>query len=159
MIVLYHDKDIDMLKLGCTLANLTNLCLHKSTDAKLYPFTEGYKNLLEKIPEYVSGGRLSFLHAKQLLTELLFESLQTYSNLLVRLMPANYNPKRCVNRCPQFFTRVWISIQKPVDSYLDKTRPLARKVWSRLIFNEKDLIVKFRASTLHADRRKLTLQC
>ena len=40
MIAFYHDKDIDMLKLGCTLPNLANLCLHKSTDAKLYPFTE-----------------------------------------------------------------------------------------------------------------------
>ena len=31
----YHDKDIDMLKLGCTLPNLANICLHRSTDAKL----------------------------------------------------------------------------------------------------------------------------
>ena len=38
-IVFYHDKDIDVLKLGCTLPNLANICLHKSTDAKFYPFT------------------------------------------------------------------------------------------------------------------------
>ena len=37
-IVFYHDKRIDMLKLGCTLPNLVNNCLQKSTDAKLYPF-------------------------------------------------------------------------------------------------------------------------
>ena len=43
MIVIYHDKDIDMLKLGSTLPNPANLCLHKSTDAKFYPFTEGDK--------------------------------------------------------------------------------------------------------------------
>ena len=30
----YHDKAIDMLKLGCTLPNPANICLHKSTDAK-----------------------------------------------------------------------------------------------------------------------------
>ena len=47
MIVLYHDKDIDMLKLGFTLPNLANICLHKS-DAKFYPFTEGGKDSLEK---------------------------------------------------------------------------------------------------------------
>ena len=34
MIAFYHDKAIDMLKLGCTLPNLVNICLHKSTDAK-----------------------------------------------------------------------------------------------------------------------------
>ena len=55
MIAFYHDKDIDMLKLGCTLPNLANICLHKSTDAKFYPFTEGDKDILEKIPEDVVG--------------------------------------------------------------------------------------------------------
>ena len=29
----YHDKDLDILKLGCTIPNLANNCLHKSTDA------------------------------------------------------------------------------------------------------------------------------
>ena len=48
MIAFYHDKDIDMLKLGSTL--------HKSTDAKFYPFTEGDRDLLEKIREDVVGG-------------------------------------------------------------------------------------------------------
>ena len=40
-IVFYHDKDIDMLKPVCTVPNLANICLHKSTDEKFYPFTEG----------------------------------------------------------------------------------------------------------------------
>ena len=56
MIAFHHDKDIDMLKLGCTLPNLANICLHKPTDAKFYPFTEGDKNLLEKSREDVVGG-------------------------------------------------------------------------------------------------------
>ena len=56
MIAFYHDKDIDMLKLGCTLPNLANICLHKSTDANIYPFTEGDKDLLEKIREDIVGG-------------------------------------------------------------------------------------------------------
>ena len=55
-IVFYHSKDIDMLKLGCTLPNLANNCLHKSTDAKFHPFTEGHKDLLGKIREDVVGG-------------------------------------------------------------------------------------------------------
>ena len=59
-------------------------------------------------------------------------------------------------RCPSVFICVGISIQKPVDSHLDKTRPVALKIWSYLIFNEQDLIVKLRASTLQADRKKLT---
>ena len=56
MIAFYHDKEIAMLKVGCTLPNLANICLHKSTDAKFYPFTEGDKDLLEKIREDVVDG-------------------------------------------------------------------------------------------------------
>ena len=40
MIQFYHNKGIDMLKLGCTLPNLqtANICLHKSKNFKFYPF-------------------------------------------------------------------------------------------------------------------------
>ena len=55
MIEFYH-KGIDMLKLGCTLTNLANFCLHKSTDSKLYPFTESDKDLLDKKREDMVGG-------------------------------------------------------------------------------------------------------
>ena len=47
---------IDMLKLGCTLPNLANTCLHKPTSAKFYPFTETDKVLLQKIREDRVGG-------------------------------------------------------------------------------------------------------
>ena len=55
MIELYHNRGNDMLKLGCTLPNLTNVCLHKSTDSKFYPFTESDNDLLEKIREDMVG--------------------------------------------------------------------------------------------------------
>ena len=56
MIAFYHNKGIDMLKLGCTLPNLANVCLHKSIDSKFYPFTESDKDLLEKTREDMVGG-------------------------------------------------------------------------------------------------------
>ena len=56
MLAFYHKKGIDMLKLGSTLPNLANICLHKSTNAKIYPFTETDKDLLQKIREDVVGG-------------------------------------------------------------------------------------------------------
>ena len=40
MIEFYHNKGFDLLKLGCTLPNLANICLHKSTDSNFFPFTE-----------------------------------------------------------------------------------------------------------------------
>ena len=56
MLASYHRKGIDMLKLGCTLPNLANICLHRSTSAKFYPFTETDKDLLQKIREDMVGG-------------------------------------------------------------------------------------------------------
>ena len=56
MIEFYHNKGIDMLKLGGTLPKLADICLHKSTDSKFYLFTEWDQDLLEKIREDVVGG-------------------------------------------------------------------------------------------------------
>ena len=56
MIGFYHNKGIDMLKIGCTLPNLAIICLHKSTDSKFCLFTESDKDLLEKIREDMVGG-------------------------------------------------------------------------------------------------------
>ena len=51
LLVFYNKKGIDMLKLGCTLPNLANICLHKSSSAKFYPFTETDEDLLQKTRE------------------------------------------------------------------------------------------------------------
>ena len=56
MLAFYHKKGIDMWKLGWTLPNFANNCLHKSTSAKFYPFTETDKDLLQKIREDMVGG-------------------------------------------------------------------------------------------------------
>ena len=154
MIAFYHDKGIHMLKLGCTLPNLANICLHQSTNANSIPSQKEIRNYWKNFEKISMVDHLLFLQAKQLLTKLFSESPQTFANLLLRLMPTNSTCTRCVNPCPPVFIRVGISIQKPVDSHLGKTRPVALKIWSCLVFNVQDLIVKFRASTLQADRRK-----
>ena len=69
MTTFYHDKDIDMLKLGCTLPNLANICLHKSTDAKFYPFTDGDKDLLKKLQKDVVGRPLIVFTRKAVVDE------------------------------------------------------------------------------------------
>ena len=51
-----QNKEIDMLKLGCTLPNEANICLHKSTKYKFYPFCKNDKNLCETIREDMTGG-------------------------------------------------------------------------------------------------------
>ena len=56
----YRDRGIDMLKLGCTIPNLANIYLHKSTNHKFYPFFEEDKNFCEKIREDMVGGPTIF---------------------------------------------------------------------------------------------------
>ena len=56
MIEFYHDKGIDLLKLGNTLPNLANICLHKSTDYNFYLFFSSDSDLLEKIREDMTSG-------------------------------------------------------------------------------------------------------
>ena len=113
------------------------------------------KTFWKKIEKMSLVVHLSFLHAKQLM-KLFFENQQTYANLLLGLTLANYTPTRCVNPCRPVFIRVRISIRKRVDSYFDKTRPTALKIWSCFISNEQDQKVKLKASLQQADRRKLT---
>ena len=71
MLDFYHKKGIDMLKLGCTLPNLANICFHKSTSAKFYPFTETDKDLLQKIREDMVGGP-SIVFTRKVLVDKIF---------------------------------------------------------------------------------------
>ena len=48
MMKFYHDQKIDMLKLGCTLPNLANICLHKATDRKFYLSSKLTKTCMRK---------------------------------------------------------------------------------------------------------------
>ena len=51
----YQNKEINMLKLGCTQTNLANICLRKSTKNQFYPFVEAGKDLQDKIREVMTG--------------------------------------------------------------------------------------------------------
>ena len=69
MLGFYHKSGIDMLKLGCTLPNLAIICLHKSTSAKFYPFTETDKEFLQKIREVMIGGTSTVFTRKAVVDE------------------------------------------------------------------------------------------
>ena len=87
MIEFYHNKGIDLLKLGCTLPNLANICLHKSADSRFYPFTESDKDLLEKIREDMIGGPSIVFTRKAVVDE-------TFYKQIIKLVQIN-----CWYRC------------------------------------------------------------
>ena len=57
------------MKLGCTLPNLANLCVHKSTNYELYPFCENDEDLCEKIRDGMTGGLSIVLTHKTVVDE------------------------------------------------------------------------------------------
>ena len=92
MIEFYHNKGIDMLKLGCTLPNLANVCLHKSTDSKFYPFTESDKDLLEKIGEDMVGGPSIVFTCKAVLDETFIRISSNLCKLIVGIDASQLHP-------------------------------------------------------------------
>ena len=83
LIEFYHDKGIDILKLGCTLPNLANICLHKSADYKFYPFFSSDSDLLEKIREDMTGGPSIVFTRKAVAHETFF---QKSNNLCISIV-------------------------------------------------------------------------
>ena len=156
MIAFYHDKDIDLLTLGCTLPNLANICLYKSTDAKFYPFTEGDKELLEKIREDVVGGPSVVFTRKAVVNETFVLTSANKCRSFVGIDANQLYPYTMCQPMPTVFICVGISIQKRVDSHLDTTRPAALKIWSSLISKEQDQNVKLQVSLQQADREEKT---
>ena len=156
MIDFYHDRDIDVLKPGCTSSDLANICLHRSTDAKFYSFTEGDKDFLEEVREDVAGVSSIVFTRRAIVDVTSNRKQQSYANLMLGLMLSNYSPTRYVNPSRPVFIIVEIYIQRRGDSCLDKTRPVVLKIRSSPISNEQNPNAKLNASTLQSNRRKMT---
>ena len=139
MMAFYHDKDIDMLKLGCTLPNLANIWLHKSTDAKFYPFTEGDKDLLEKLREDVVGGPSIVFTRKAVVDETFVRKSSNICKSIVGIDASQLYPFSMCQPMPTGLYTRWDSdsetsrftprqnktrsFENMVMSYLQRTRP------------------------------------
>ena len=56
VVFFYRNRGTDKLKLSCSLPKFANICFHKSTTARFYPFTENDKDFVEELCEYLVGG-------------------------------------------------------------------------------------------------------
>ena len=122
MIAFYHDKDIDMLTLGCTLPNLANICLHKSTDAKFYPFTEADKDLLEKIREDVVGGPPIVFTRKAVVDETFIRKSTSICNSTVGIAASQLYPYSMCQPMPTGLYTRW-----DIDSETSRFTPRQNK--------------------------------
>ena len=128
-----------MLELGCTLPNLANICLHKSTDAKFYPFTEGDKNLLEKIREDVVGGPSIVFTRKAVVDETFIRKSTNICKSIVGIDASQLYPYSMCQPMPNGLYTSWDidsensrftprlnktrSFENMVMSYFQRTRP------------------------------------
>ena len=103
----YRDKDIDTINLGCTLPNLANICLDKSTDAKFYPFTERDKDLLEKIREEVAGDPTIVFIRKAVVDEYFIRKLTNLCKSIVGIDASQLHPYSTCQQMPTGLHRRW----------------------------------------------------
>ena len=159
LIAFYHDRKIDMLKLGCTSPNLPNICLHKSADANFYPFTEGDKDLLEKIREDIVGGLSVVLTRKAVVDETFVRRSANICKSIVGIDASQLYPYSMCQPMPSGLYTRW-DFDAETSKFTprqNKTRSFeALKKWSCPISNEQDQNVIMKASLQQADRRKLT---
>ena len=141
-IAFYHDKDVDMLKLCCTLPNLANICLHKPSDAKFYLFTEGDKDLLEKIQEVVAGGSSIVFTRKAVVDDTFIRKSTNLCNSIVGIDASQLYPYSMCQPMPTGLYTCWYfdsetsrfiprqkktrSFESMVVSYFQRTRPECR---------------------------------
>ena len=125
MIEFYQQKQIDMLKLGCTLPNLANICLHKSTDSKFYPFTESDKDLLEKIREHMVGGPSIVFTRKAVFDETFIRKSTNLCKWIVGIDASQLYPCSMCQPMPTGLYTRW-----NYDSESQKFMPRQNKTWS-----------------------------
>ena len=88
----YHNKGIDMLKLGCTLSKLANICLHSSTSAKFYAFTENHKDLLSKGRENMVVGPSIVFTRETVADETHIRKSTNVCKAIFRIVASQFNP-------------------------------------------------------------------
>ena len=155
MIEFYHNKGIDMLKLGCALPNLVKICLHKSADSKFYPSTESDKKLLEKTREDMVGGP-SIVFTRKAVVDATY--IRKSSNLCKSIVGIDASQLYSYSMCqlmPTDCERDGSTILKPRDSQLAKTNLAPLRIWFCHTFNKVDQIAQLRVMSLLVDKRKM----
>ena len=147
MLAFYHKKGFDRLNLGCILLNLANICFHKCTSAKFYPFTETGKEFLQKIREDMVGGPSIVFTRKAVVDETLSRIQEKFVNLLLALTQASFILILCVSPCLQDYTRDGIITQNLMGLNHKKGNPETLRTWLCHIPKDKDLSAKMRVST------------
>ena len=149
MIELYHNKGNDMLKLGCTLPNLANICLHKSTDSKFYPFTESDNDLFEKIREDMVGGPSIVFTRKAVVDETFIRKSSNLCKTIVGIDASQLYPYSMCQPTPTglYMRRAYDSETKSFTSRQNKSRFFENMVLSYFQQSRPDCKIESNVTT------------
>ena len=128
MMEFYHNKGIDMLKLGFTLPNLANICLHKSTNSKFYPFVEADKDLHDKIREDMTGGPSIVFTRKAIVDQTYIRNTENICKTIVGIDASQLYPFSMCQEMPTGLYTRW-------EFYSDSQKFKARQNKSRKFEN------------------------
>ena len=156
LITFYHHKDIDLLKLGCTVPNLASIRLHKSTEVTFSPSTKREKDLLEEIPDVVGCPPIVFTCKSVVDDTFIRKSTNICKSIVVIDASQPYHYSTCQLLTMSLYTRWDLNPETCIFTPHQK-RPVVLKILSCPVFKEEDRRVKLIASTLQANRRKLTV--
>ena len=128
-----------MLKLGCSLPKLANICLHKSTNSDFNPFTESDKDLLEKIREDMVGGPSIVFTRKAVVDETFIRKSSNLCKSIVGIDASQPNPYSLCQPMPTGLYTQWeynsetkrftarqkksLSFENKVLSFFQQSRP------------------------------------
>ena len=97
----------DMLKRDCTLPNLVNTCIHKSTSAKIYAFIETDKDFLQKIREDMVGGPFIVLTRKAVVDETFIRNSRNICKSIVGIDASQLYPYSMCQPMPTGLYTLW----------------------------------------------------
>ena len=155
MIEFYQDKGIDILKLGCTLPNLANICLHKSTDYKFYPFFSSDSDLLEKIREDMNGGPSIVFTRKAVANETFIRKSKNLCKSIVGIDASQLYP---YSMCQDMSTGLYTRWDYDEETQKFKARQNRVRTFENMVmsyFQATRTECKLRVTTLQENRKKL----
>ena len=103
----YHYKGIDLLKLGCKLPNLADICLHKPTNHKFYPLFEGDKGLCDKLGKNLTGGLSIIFTRKAIVDQTYIRNSSNVCKTIVRIDASQLYPFSMCQEMPTGFYTKW----------------------------------------------------
>ena len=132
MMEFYHNKGIDMLKLGCTLPNLAIIGLHKSTNSKFYPFVEADKDLHDKIREDMTGGPSIVFTRKAIVDQTYIRNTENICKSIVGIAASQLYP---FSMCQEMPTGLYTRWEFDSDSQKFKARQNKSRKFENMVMS------------------------